>query len=538
MTQVLFAGGSQIDFTYDDNSNLTRREDSVNGRSDYSYDTLNRMTRESHPGGRAVDYAYDPNSNALTVTDWVAGSARTTSYRYDATDQLRDVAEPGGSCTATTPTRCTSYQYDARDNRSLIGYPNGVTVTQTFDAQDKIKSIVAKKTQATLKSRVYDYDLGNRHTELRQRVTDETGNATTYGYDGLDRLKTADVRSPSGTLIRNWAYTYDGASNRLVAGGSGIVDERYAYNEANQLCWRAPASTPLTACADQPAGQTRYTYDANGNETTRGLTYNIRNVTTSITPPGGSPGALAYLGTDSDELITDAGATLHNNQLGVAARVAAGTTTLYTRDTSGGLVAERVGTATRYPLRDALGSTLALTDTAGAKISGSDADYDPFGALTNTPTVTSQIGFAGGYTPTAGGATRIVHYGKRYYDPALGRWTQQDVIDQPADLRQANRYLYVGDDPVNLVDPSGTCPWCVAAAIVVTRAVGSRLAGTTAGRVLGSAGMRISNTRVGNAIFGPQRGMNTGQIRVGVSVHKNVPRFSIRVRNEHYDLFP
>ena len=112
-------------------------------------------------------------------------------------------------------------------------------------------------------------------------------------------------------MIRNWAYTYDAASNRLVASGSGIADERYAYNEANQLCWRAPASTAVDGRArDQPAGQTRYTYDANGNETTRGLTYNIRNVTTSITPPGGSPGALAYLGTDSDELITDAGATL------------------------------------------------------------------------------------------------------------------------------------------------------------------------------------------------------------------------------------
>ena len=48
-----------------------------------------------------------------------------------------------------------------------------------------------------------------------------------------------------------------------------------------------------------------------------------------------------------------------------------------------------------------------------------------------------------------------MHFGKRYYDPGLGRWTQQDPIDQPADLRQANRYVYVGQDPVNHVDPSG-----------------------------------------------------------------------------------
>ncbi len=460
VTEITFAGGSEVDFTYDDNGNLTRRDDSVNGRSDYTYDKLNRMTRETHPGGRAVDYTYDANGNALTITDWVGGTARTSTYRYDATDQLRDVAEPGGSCTAATPTLCTTYQYDARDNRTQIGYPNGVIVTQAFDLQDKVTSIVAKKGATVLKSRTYDYHLNNRQTELRQRVTDEASNFTTYGYDGLDRLKTAEIRTASGTLVRNWTYTYDGASNRLAVNGSGVVDERYAYNEANQLCWRAPVSTPLTACGDQPAGQTRYTYDANGNETTRGLTYNIRNVTSGMTPPGGAAGALSYLGTDSDELITDAGATLNNNALGVAARTAAGTTTLYTRDTSGGLVAERVGTVTRYPLRDALGSTLALTDTAGAKIAGSDADYDPFGALTNTPTATSQIGFAGGYTPTAAGAMRLVHFGKRYYDPGLGRWTQQDTLDQPGDLREANRYLYVGADPLNLIDPAGMAKSC------------------------------------------------------------------------------
>jgi hypothetical protein len=39
-------------------------------------------------------------------------------------------------------------------------------------------------------------------------------------------------------------------------------------------------------------------------------------------------------------------------------------------------------------------------------------------------------------------------------DPALGRWTQQDRLDSPGDLREGNRYLYTGDDPINFVDPS------------------------------------------------------------------------------------
>lgn len=43
------------------------------------------------------------------------------------------------------------------------------------------------------------------------------------------------------------------------------------------------------------------------------------------------------------------------------------------------------------------------------------------------------------------------HYGVRYYDPQLGRWHTMD----PADEFQSH-YCYVGDDPVNLIDPDGT----------------------------------------------------------------------------------
>lgn len=59
--------------------------------------------------------------------------------------------------------------------------------------------------------------------------------------------------------------------------------------------------------------------------------------------------------------------------------------------------------------------------------------------------------FASGYLT----ATGLYHYGQRYYDPADARWTQPDPLDQAADLRQANRYVYVGSDPVNLTDPYG-----------------------------------------------------------------------------------
>ena len=60
--------------------------------------------------------------------------------------------------------------------------------------------------------------------------------------------------------------------------------------------------------------------------------------------------------------------------------------------------------------------------------------------------------YAGGETEPQGG---LVHFGQRYYDPQIGRWTQPDPLDQTGNLREGNRYAYVGGDPINASDPRG-----------------------------------------------------------------------------------
>jgi uncharacterized protein RhaS with RHS repeats len=48
-------------------------------------------------------------------------------------------------------------------------------------------------------------------------------------------------------------------------------------------------------------------------------------------------------------------------------------------------------------------------------------------------------------------------FGTRYYDPSVGRWTQQDAVaGSISDPTTVNWYAYVGGDPVNFVDPDGT----------------------------------------------------------------------------------
>jgi RHS repeat-associated protein len=79
-------------------------------------------------------------------------------------------------------------------------------------------------------------------------------------------------------------------------------------------------------------------------------------------------------------------------------------------------------------------------------------DYDAFGRVTlDTNPGFQPFGFAGGlYEPMTG----LVHFGARDYDSASGRWTARDPIG--FDGGSSGIYLYVSNDPVDEVDPSGT----------------------------------------------------------------------------------
>jgi RHS repeat-associated protein len=87
--------------------------------------------------------------------------------------------------------------------------------------------------------------------------------------------------------------------------------------------------------------------------------------------------------------------------------------------------------------------------------------YGPYGENTNTSgtvaysTTNDPFLFQGGYHTAGGNAgtgnvpNGLYHYGARYYDPTIGRWTQPDPA---ASLPE---YAFAEDDPVNNMVPSG-----------------------------------------------------------------------------------
>ncbi|MBT8467102.1 MAG: hypothetical protein KJN97_00025, partial [Deltaproteobacteria bacterium] len=106
---------------------------------------------------------------------------------------------------------------------------------------------------------------------------------------------------------------------------------------------------------------------------------------------------------------------------------------------------------TRYLfVTDQVGSVrLVVNADTGAVVQR--MDYDAWGNVTldNNPGF-QPFGFAGGLYDRD---TKLVRFGARDYDPEVGRWTAKDPI--LFDGGQGNLYAYVGNDPINRVDPSG-----------------------------------------------------------------------------------
>jgi RHS repeat-associated protein len=80
------------------------------------------------------------------------------------------------------------------------------------------------------------------------------------------------------------------------------------------------------------------------------------------------------------------------------------------------------------------------------------ATYTSFGEVTGTGLDWMPFGFAGGVYDVD---TGVIRFGKRDYDPAIGRWISKEPLRFKAGR---NFYAYVLNDPINLVDPTGLDP--------------------------------------------------------------------------------
>ena len=112
-------------------------------------------------------------------------------------------------------------------------------------------------------------------------------------------------------------------------------------------------------------------------------------------------------------------------------------------------IAEVRGTTTSYLHNDHLGSPRVVTDASG--VPGLPMATKPFG---EPHAGSAQISY--GFTGKDLDSTGLYYFAARYYDASVGRFVTEDTwqgrLHQPV---SQNRYVYVLNNPLRHVDPTG-----------------------------------------------------------------------------------
>jgi RHS repeat-associated protein len=312
-------------------------------------------------------------------------------------------------------------------------------IVYTFDNADRLTNIVQGTQTVTI-----GYDNANRRTSL----TLPNGVVTSYGYDNANELTTLTYKNSAGTTLASTTYGYDAAGQRISrTGGFGTEilptpsTGTNTFNLANQqTVWNGHTvgydlnGDPASKASTSPA--TAYTFD-------------VRHRLTQIQQGASTIASFHYdtfgrrtqktIGTTTTNFLYDARNTVQET-MGTTTNTiltGLGIDERYARNESAG---------TRYFLADALGSTVALTDSSQAV--QATYSYEPFGEVTATGTSDNSYQ----YTGRENDGTGLYYYRARYYSPMLKRFMSEDPMGLAAGL---NEYGYVLGDPVNLNDPEG-----------------------------------------------------------------------------------
>ncbi len=239
-------------------------------------------------------------------------------------------------------------------------------------------------------------------------------------------------------------YHYDAAGNRTSLTRA---------NAAASLLPAAVASATHDAANEQTAfaGAT-LTYDANGNLTNDGTNtyvWDARNRLVSIS--GGATASFKYdpLGRRVSKVIGSTSSQFLYDGNDIAAEIggsAVGASYLRSLNIDEPFI-RQAGTGNEFYHADALGSSLALSNTQGA--SGTTYTYEPFGKTTVTGTSANTLQ----YTGRENDGTGLYYYRARYYSPMAHRFMAEDPLEFAAG--DMNLYAYVWDSPTNYTDQFG-----------------------------------------------------------------------------------
>lgn len=436
-----------IAFEYDENGNQTQITETFDGATGTritikTYDPFDRMRSVTDAFSETLQYAYDANGNRLSLTD---PDGNTTSYTYDALNRASSVINAGG---------VSNYDYDRSSLKTKVTYPNGTTSQYRYDRARRTANITNKQGVAIVSQYDYTYDDNGNRTEQIE-TNGGAAETTTYVYDPTDRL--TEVAYPNETTT----YTYDPAYNRKTeqtvdnTTSTVTVNKVFTYDNRNQL---ATINDQL-----DPGNNVTYTYDTNGNQTskTKGTVitdfiYDIRDQLRQVTQGGSTLGQFLYdyqglrVQKDGDDGLLKY--TYDDDSVLVQSNNSGQTVAKYDYGPDQLLSLNHSTEGRQFYLFDALGSAVNLTTPGGTL--QARYQYDAWGNFrSQAGSSFNPFGFTGHERDDE---TGLYYFKARFYDPDTGRFLSQDPflgeVNTPPSL---HRYLYAYANPLFYIDLFG-----------------------------------------------------------------------------------
>ncbi|WP_253691008.1 toxin TcdB middle/N-terminal domain-containing protein [Treponema denticola] len=283
------------EWIYDDKGQLYAETDSVlkNKAAEirYEYDGFDRIVKTDYPFSQDIEYKYGaPRQNGAGQIVYKKDETGETRYKYgylnEVTKETRTINRYGAG--SNPETASFEYRLDYLGRMQSMKYPDGETITYTYDKGGQLKGVSGVKTSSKGTAE-YSYVNKILYDEHAQRVYIKYGNGveTRYKYDEkrrwLDTIETKNIQTQD--VFQKIKYNFDAVGNVLGYNNDVTTYETqqtYSYDSLYQLIsvegtsnqYKGKKSFGMTPVSVAKYKQT-FAFDAIGNMTNKLSTTNI-----------------------------------------------------------------------------------------------------------------------------------------------------------------------------------------------------------------------------------------------------------------------